>query len=231
MNTIKKLLLVEDDENLGFVIKDNLEERGYKVVHARDGRDGYDCFNRFDFNLCLLDIMLPKEDGISLAQKIRHKNKQVPIIFLTAKSMKEDVIEGFRVGGDDYITKPFNMDELVCRIEVFLRRVSGHEKAEPSDFKIGEYDFDYKNLHLSVDSQERTITQREADVLKYLVQNQSTIVKREELLKKIWGENDYFAGRSMDVFISKLRKYLNSDPNVKIVNYHGVGFKLEVSEI
>ncbi|MEM7548853.1 MAG: response regulator transcription factor [Bacteroidota bacterium] len=231
MKKTKKLLLVEDDENLGFVIKDNLEERGYQVVHARDGRDGYDCFNRFDFNLCLLDIMLPKEDGISLARKIRNKNEQIPILFLTAKSMKEDVIEGFQVGGDDYITKPFNMDELACRIEVFLKRTSSQEKEEPNDFAVGQYHFDYKNLHLSIDSDERSITQREADVLRYLVQKQSTIVKREELLKKIWGENDYFAGRSMDVFISKLRKYLKSDPNVKIVNYHGVGFKLEVSEV
>ncbi len=230
MKIIKKLLLVEDDENLGFVIKDNLEERGYKVVHARDGMDGYDCFNRFDFNLCLLDIMLPREDGINLARKIRNRNNQIPIIFLTAKSMKEDVIDGFRVGGDDYITKPFNMDELVCRIEVFLRRIKQTEEIEPTDFQIGQYNFDYKNLHLSIAFDERTVTQG-SRCAKIPRSKSIYHCEKEDLLKRVWGENDYFAGRSMDVFISKLRKYLKADPNVKIVNYHGVGFKLEVSEV
>lgn len=224
-----KLLLVEDDENLGFVIKDNLEERGFNVVHARDGKDGFDCFNRFKFDLCLLDIMLPKEDGITLAKRIRGKNEEVPIIFLTAKSMKEDVIEGFKVGGDDYLTKPFDMDELVCRIDVFLKRTLENKQIS-GDISIGKYRFDYRNLTLKVDNEERTVTQREADLLWVLIENKSSVIRREDLLKKVWGSNDYFAGRSMDVFISKLRKYLKQDPTIKIVNYHGVGFKLEVMQ-
>ncbi|WP_254167636.1 response regulator transcription factor [Chryseosolibacter histidini] len=228
MNT-KKILLVEDDPSLGFVIKDNLILKGYQVTLCKDGEEGENAFHEQPFHLCILDVMLPKKDGFSLAKAIREKNSHVPILFLTAKSMTEDKLAGFQTGADDYITKPFSLEELIYRIEVFLRRSNGHAVLPDGKvFQVGQFEFDHFNLTLKNTSSEKTLTQKEAEVLKLLYQNRDRVLKREEILKHVWGDDDYFMGRSMDVFISKLRKYLKEDPAVQIVNYHGVGFRLEL---
>lgn len=222
-----KILLTEDDPSLGFVIKDNLEQRGYQVTLCNNGEEGLALFNQKPFDLCILDVMMPKKDGFTLAQQIREKNLNVPILFVTAKSMQEDKIEGFKKGGDDYIVKPFSMEELCLRIEVFLRRSVTPQQL--NNFSLGNYHFDYTNFILQHSQGEKTLTQKEAEVLKLLCQNKDRVLKREEILNAVWGNDDYFLGRSMDVFISKLRKYLKDDPRVQIVNYHGVGFRLEVA--
>jgi DNA-binding response OmpR family regulator len=227
--TSKKILLVEDDPSLGFVIKDNLSIKGYDVTLCKDGEEGGTSFQNDSFSLCIFDIMLPKKDGFSLAREVREKNKNIPIIFLTAKSMMEDKLEGFQTGADDYITKPFSLDELYYRIEVFLRRTSEAKVENTSSvFEIGEYTFDYSRLIIRRNKSEKSLTQKEAEVLKVLCNNRDRVLKREEILNQIWGDDDYFMGRSLDVFISKLRKYLKDDEAIHIVNYHGVGFRLEV---
>ncbi len=223
-----KIILVEDDPSLGFVIKDNLLLKGYDVSLCSDGEEGQKVFEGNHFDLCILDVMMPKKDGFSLAQTIRKKNRQIPILFITAKSMLEDKIHGFHAGGDDYIVKPFSMEELCLRIEVFLRRSNFLPTGE-QNFSLGAFTFDCHNYTLHHLSGFKTLTQKEAEVLKLLCQNKERVLKREEILKNVWGNDDYFLGRSMDVFISKLRKHLKDDPRVQIVNYHGVGFKLEVS--
>jgi DNA-binding response OmpR family regulator len=225
---MKRILLVEDDPSLGFVIKDNLSIKGYDVTLCTDGESGANTFNESPFQLCIFDVMLPKQDGFSLARQVRSKNKTVPILFLTAKAMVEDKLEGFRTGADDYMTKPFSLDELLCRIEVCFRRSADVATNEPARFKVGEYEFDFTTLALKHASIEKTLTQKEAEVLQLLYFNRHRVLKREEILKEVWGDDDYFMGRSMDVFISKLRKYLKEDSSVQIVNYHGVGFRLEV---
>ncbi len=222
-----KILLVEDDPSLGFVIKDNLMVKGYEVTLCKDGEEGLLAFEKNHFDVCVLDVMMPKMDGFSLAKSIRGKDQHIPILFITAKSMLEDKINGFHSGGDDYIVKPFSMEELSLRIEVFLRR-STTEIATEQNFSLGEFTFDCHNYTLHHLSSFKTLTQKEAEVLKLLCQNKERVLKREEILKNVWGNDDYFLGRSMDVFISKLRKHLKDDPKVQIVNYHGVGFKLEV---
>ena len=222
-----KIILVEDDPSLGFVIKDNLLLKGYDVSLCSDGEEGQKVFEGNHFDLCILDVMMPKKDGFSLAQTIRKKNRQIPILFITAKSMLEDKIHGFHAGGDDYIVKPFSMEELCLRIEVFLRRSNSLPTGE-QNFSLGAFTFDCHNYTLHHLSGFKTLTQKEAEVLKLLCQNKERVLKREEILKNVWGNDDYFLGRSMDVFISKLRKHLKDDPRVQIVNYHGVGFKLEV---
>ena len=223
----KKILLVEDDESLGFVTRDNLESRGFNVILCTDGQEAWQVFNENGFDLCILDVMLPKMDGFSLAQQIRQKNKLIPIIFLTAKTLQEDKIEGFKIGGDDYVTKPFSIDELVLRIEVFLRRGILYEKSNEVR-NIGIFEFDVNSFSLSAKGATKKFTRRESEILQYLSDRTGNLVKREEILIALWGENDYFKGRSLDVFISKLRKALSADPNVDIENYHGVGFKLVV---
>lgn len=224
-----KILLVEDDPSLGFVMKDNLEMKGYEVTLCSDGDAGEKTFFQHPFDLCILDVMMPKKDGFMVAQSIRLKNQKVPILFVTAKSLLEDKIAGFTAGGDDYITKPFSVEELCLRIEVFLKRANGHSMTRnDTSFTIGQYHFDSENLTLNHRGQSKTLTQKESDVLRLLCQNQDHVLKREEILTAVWGDDDYFLGRSMDVFISKLRKYLKDDPSVQIVNYHGVGFRLEV---
>lgn len=222
-----KILLVEDDPALGFVIKDGLVHQGYDVTLCSDGEEGAENFQQHPFDLCIFDVMMPKKDGFALAQEIRKKNAHVPILFVTAKGMLEDKIEGFRAGGDDYIVKPFSMEELLLRIQVFLRR-SGNGSSEKNLFELGNYLFDGKNFKLTHPSGDKTLTQKEAEVMKLLCCNEDRVLKREEILNAVWGDDDYFMGRSLDVFISKLRKYLKEDPRVEIVNYHGVGFKLEV---
>ena len=222
----KRILLVEDDPGLGFVIKDNLVMKGYEVTLCADGDEGQRTFYLNTFDLCIFDVMMPKKDGFSLAETVREKNKEIPILFVTAKSMIEDKIAGFTAGGDDYIVKPFSMEELCLRIEVFLRRSAGvSQKGET--FQLGQYSFDSHNYMLSNSTGTKSLTQKEAEVLKLLCINKDRVLKREEILNSVWGDDDYFMGRSMDVFISKLRKYLKEDPAVQIVNYHGVGFRLE----
>ncbi|UXX80114.1 response regulator transcription factor [Reichenbachiella carrageenanivorans] len=223
----KRILLVEDDESLGFVIKDSLENKSYQVTLCTDGEQGLETFGSQSFDLCLLDVMLPRLDGFSLAEKIRVKSKLVPIIFLTAKGMQEDKLAGFKLGGDDYMTKPFSMEELIYRIEVFLRRGSSLPKEETAHL-LGNYRFDLNSLTLTTQEHSQKLTRREAEILQYLSDRKDTLVKREELLLALWGDDDYFKGRSLDVFISKLRKYLKEDHTVDIENYHGVGFKLVV---
>ena len=223
-----KILLVEDDPSLGFVLKDNLAMRGYEVTLRADGESGIQAFHENEFDLCILDVMLPIIDGFSIGKTIRKHNKQIPILFLTAKSMTEDKLEGFKLGGDDYVTKPFNLDELVARIEVFLKRPLKAVANNHKVFSLGRFEFDHENLCLRNEKTEKTLTIKESEVLKMLFVNRDRILKREEILTRVWGEDDYFMGRSMDVFISKLRKYLKDDPNIEIVNFHGVGFKLEI---
>jgi len=223
----KKILLVEDDPSLGFVIQDNLVMKGYEVTLCVDGNEGEQMFMSTAFHLCILDVMLPRKDGFSLARSIREKNAEVPIIFLTAKTMLEDKLKGFETGADDFITKPFSLDELFYRIEVFLRRTQHADIAEKV-IKVGKFQFDPFSFTLKHDHHEKTLTQKEAEVLKLLYRNRDRVLKREEILTQVWGDDDYFMGRSMDVFISKLRKYLRTDPDIQIVNYHGVGFRLEI---
>jgi DNA-binding response OmpR family regulator len=223
-----KILLVEDDPNLGFVLQDNLTMRGYETCLRADGEQGLQAFKNDIFDLCILDVMLPKVDGFTLGRSIREANQQIPILFLTAKSMTEDKLEGFKLGGDDYITKPFNIEELVARIEVFLKRPLKSNSAIEKIFSLGNYQFDHENLRLQHSNGDKVLTVKESEVLKMLFLNRERILKREEILTSVWGEDDYFMGRSMDVFISKLRKYLKDDPKIEIVNFHGVGFKLEI---
>lgn len=224
-----RILYVEDDPNLSFAIKDNLEAIGYEIVHCTDGKQGWEAFCKDHFDLCLLDVMLPEIDGFTLAQQIREADRHVPILFLTARSMLDDKLQGLRLGADDYITKPFSIQELLLRIEVFLRRSKG-ENFTPSPtetaHKIGKYIFDFQKLTLSLNGSLHTLTFREAEVLRYLAQRPQQVIKREELLKSIWGDDDYFMGRSLDVFISRLRKYLAGDESIRIDNVHGIGFRL-----
>ncbi|HRO08552.1 MAG TPA: response regulator transcription factor [Saprospiraceae bacterium] len=225
MNEKSKILYLEDDETLSFVTKDNLELHGYDVIHCLDGESAIEVFFNNQFDLCILDVMLPKMNGFAVAEKIRATDPNVPIIFLTAKSMKEDRILGLKLGADDYMTKPFSIEELILKIEVFLRRK--YVTVSINDlYKIGKYSFDYRNLILSFNDVSRSLTQKEADLLKMLLDHKNNVVKRSIILEKLWGHDDYFLGRSMDVFISRLRKYLADDPKIKLDNIHGVGFKL-----
>jgi two-component system, OmpR family, response regulator VicR len=227
MNEKSKILYLEDDETLSFVTKDNLELHGYIVDHYMDGESAVDGFFNQSYDLCILDVMLPKMDGFAVAEKIRATDPNVPILFLTAKSMKDDRLHGLRIGADDYITKPFSIEELILKIEVFLRRK--YVSVTSNDlYKIGTYNFDYRNLELVHEQGNRSLTQKEADLLKMLLDHKNNVVKRSIILEKLWGEDDYFLGRSMDVFISRLRKYLSHDPQIKLDNIHGVGFKLLV---
>ncbi len=223
------LLYVEDDESLGFVTMDNLELQGYQVTHCADGGNAIDKARNERFDLCILDVMLPEVDGFTIAEEIRKYDTEVPIIFLSAKSLKEDKIHGLKLGADDYITKPFSIEELLLKIEIFLKRskVTQHQE-EPSSYRIGSYDFNYSNLELNLEGGDsRSLTQREADLLRLFAQNKDEVMKRSFILETIWGEDDYFMGRSLDVFISRLRKYLKGDENLKIENIHGVGFRLK----
>ncbi len=233
-STEKKLriLIVEDDRNLGMILKDYLEILTYHVDHATDGQQGMQMFTDNNYNLIILDVMMPKKDGFSLATDIREKDAHIPIIFVTAKNEKEDKIRGFQIGCDDYITKPFSTEELSLRIKAILKRclLNNGETDEPPDGKItlGDYIFDTRNMLLLHGSKNQSLTRKEAALLRLLYQRKNEVLPREVALENIWGENDYFIGRSMDVFISRLRKYLKADARVKITNVHGIGFKLEI---
>jgi two-component system OmpR family response regulator len=225
-----KILLVEDDKNLGYVIRDFLEMSDYQVVLKEDGQEGLIEYLKGSYDLILLDIMLPLIDGFTMAEEIRKNDSGIPIIFITAKAMKEDKLKGFRIGADDYITKPFSTEELKLRINAILRRVKNNStnKRKHTQYRIGSFTFNYSSHILSASSGERQLTKREAELLNLLCLNMNNVLRREEALKIIWGEDDYFMGRSMDVYITKLRKLLANDPNVSIVNIHNTGFKLEV---
>ncbi len=230
MQAKPKVLLVEDDNTLGFVVKDNLEEHGYDVIFSSDGESGWQQFMRHNIDICLLDVMLPKKDGIALAAQIRKKNEKIPILFLTAKSMDEDRIAGFKTGGDDYITKPFNMQELLLRMEVFLKHTRRKPENSADRFELGNYVFDYRNLQLLHEDHKHQLTQKEADLLQFLCIHANSVVKREDILLNVWGKEDYFLGRSMDVFMTKLRKYLRDAEGVELQTVHGVGFKLAINK-
>lgn len=222
-----RILFAEDDENLGFLTKDGLESGGFTVDWYKDGESAWKGFSEHD--LCLIDIMMPRMNGFKLAERIREKNEFVPILFLTAKSMEQDRLKGFEIGGDDYISKPFSMKELVYRLQVFLKRSKTSEVEGPVKH-FGKCGFDMENLELTVHGEKRQLTHREGELLELLISNSNQLVKREDILIKIWGENDYFMGRSLDVFISRLRKYLKEDASIEIKNHHGVGFVLSVKK-
>jgi DNA-binding response OmpR family regulator len=219
------LLYVEDDESLSFVTKDNLELQGYRITYCADGKQALGVIQENEYDLCILDVMLPEVDGFTLAQEIRKYNTDVPILFLTAKSLKEDRIKGLKLGADDYITKPFSIEELILKIEIFLRRSKISTPSTATKYKLGDYSFDHSNLNLTAENFSKKLTQKEADLLQMLVENKNQVLRRSDILKKIWGEDDYFLGRSLDVFISRLRKYLKEDPRLTIENIHGVGFR------
>lgn len=220
-----KILLVEDDATLSYVVKDSLNKNGYDVVHCSDAEGAWQQFMKHNFDICLLDVMLPKKDGMSLANQIRQKNQNIPILLLTSKSMDDDKIAGFRSGADDYITKPFNMQELLLRLDVFLKRTRKQEDEVPDAIKLGELEFDYSNLVLRGPDKDKQLTQREADLIKYFCTNANKVLKRDEILLNVWGKEDYFLGRSMDVFITKVRKYIKGQEGVELQTIHGIGFK------
>jgi DNA-binding response OmpR family regulator len=223
----KQILYIEDDLNLGFVTRYNLESRNYKVLHCDNGRKALELFIKENISLCLLDVMLPEMDGFTLASEIRKINADVPIIFLTAKSLSEDKIYGLTLGADDYITKPYHLEELILKIEIFLKR-SQVQRPVAACHSIGSFSFDFNNLSLQNGNESCQLTLKEAELLQFFCRNKNKIVKREDILNSVWGNDDYFLGRSLDVFISRLRKYLNSDKTVKIENVHSIGFRMKV---
>lgn len=226
-----KILLVEDDTSLGFIVSDQLRSDGYQVALCTDGAEGFKRFNEDKFHLCIFDVMMPKKDGFSLAKDIRKIDKDIPILFLTAKSMTEDKVEGFKSGGDDYLTKPFSVEELQVRVMALLKRVNIFaEEEEEKIVELGDYSFDTENFQLIYNSVEKGLTKKEAQILKILCKFKNQVVAREVILNGVWGQDDYFVGRSLDVFITKLRKYLKEDERISIANVHGIGFKLEITE-
>lgn len=218
-----KILYAEDDETLAFLTKDNLEHNGYEVFHCADGNACLELFRSGNFDLCILDIMMPKRDGFELAADIRSENPDIPIIFLSAKTLKEDRIRGLRLGADDYLVKPFSIEELVLKIEVFLKRSHKSESGK-TEYSVGKFTFDPGNYTLLSSDEKVTLTQRESELLKLFLDNRNVVMKREDILKKLWGDDDYFMGRSLDVFISRLRKLLVNE-EVVIENLHGIGFR------
>ncbi|MGL5937828.1 MAG: response regulator transcription factor [Phocaeicola sp.] len=226
-----RILLCEDDENLGMLLREYLQAKGYSAELCPDGEVGYKTFLREKFDLCVLDVMMPKKDGFTLAQEIRAVNAQIPIIFLTAKTLKEDILEGFKIGADDYITKPFSMEELTFRIEAILRRVRGKKSKENSIYKIGRFTFDTQKQVLAIDGVATKLTTKESELLGLLCQHANEILQRDFALKTIWIDDNYFNARSMDVYITKLRKHLKEDDSIEIINIHGKGYKLITPEV
>ena len=226
-----KVLLAEDDKNLGNVLKAYLEAKGFNTTLCIDGKEALETFKRNDFDFCILDIMMPIMDGFTVAKEIRKLDTKVPFLFLTAKSMQEDKIYGFELGADDYLTKPFSMEELLLRIKAIRRRIEESEKnaGDNNTFTFGKYTFDHNRQMLTVGKKVTKLTSKEADLLKLLCQNMNQTLDRSVALNKIWYDDSYFNARSMDVYITKLRKYLKDDPEVELINVHGVGFKLVTS--
>jgi DNA-binding response OmpR family regulator len=224
------ILYVEDDETLKFITTDTLEREHFKVIPATDGKEGWELYRQQTPDICVLDVNLPKMDGFTLARKIRETNQEVPIIFVTAKSLKEDKLEGLILGGDDYLVKPFSIEELILKIRIFLRRSkTSNDSSQPAQISFGRYTLYPANLILTSTEGEVKLTYREAELLNYFLKNQAVLLGREQILESVWGGNDYFAGRSLDVYISRLRKYLSADPNIKIENRHGIGFQFIIS--
>jgi DNA-binding response OmpR family regulator len=226
-----KILLAEDDLNLGVLLIDYLETEGFDVKLCKDGELALKIFQSNQFDLCLLDVMMPKMDGFALAKAIRLQNKNIPIIFITAKSLKEDKLKGYGLGADDYITKPFDEEELLWKIKAVIRRMPENKAgSKTAIISLGNYLFDYSNQSLTIGGTSKRITEKESDILNYLSAHRNKVIKREEMLKALWGANDYFLGRSLDVFITKIRKYLKEDPDISIENVFGVGFIFNAPE-
>ncbi len=231
-----KILLVEDDQNFGDVLRSYLEMHDFDVTLAQDGVAGLEAFNKGSFDLCIFDVMMPKKDGFTLAGEVRQKNSTMPIIFLTAKTLKDDVLQGFKIGADDYITKPFNSEELLYRIQAVLKRsqhTSTTKVEEKKEYEIGQYHFNFPLRILTFNGDEKSsekLSPKEAQLLRMFCMYMNDILPRSEALTKIWGEDNYFTARSMDVFVTKLRKYLKHDSNIEIVNIHGNGFQLLIKE-
>jgi len=223
-----RVLLAEDDRNLGNILKNYLEAKGYNTTMAVNGQEAVDMFRMKEFDFCILDIMMPVKDGFEAASEIRALDKKVPVLFLTARSMQEDKLKGFEAGADDYLTKPFSMEELLMRMQAILRRTDGREKQGGSEnvFSLGGYVFDYNRQTLTYRNKEQKLTSKEASLLKLLCQRPNEVLDRKTALKEIWNDDSYFNARSMDVYIVKLRKYLKHDPRVELINVHGIGFKL-----
>ena len=224
-----KILLVEDDLNLGLIISDHLKSDGYAVSLCNNGVEAMQRFNEDKFHLCIFDVMLPRKDGFTLTRDIRKTNTAIPILFLSARGMTEDKVEGFNAGGDDYLSKPFSIEELQLRIKALLKRVNIKvDEKEQTNYLLGIFVFDIENQTLVSNDQVKTLTKKEVQILKILFKYKNQVVSREVILNAVWGQNDYFIGRSLDVFITKLRKYLREDPKILISNIHGVGFKFEI---
>ena len=225
-----KILLCEDDENLGMLLREYLQAKGYVTELCADGEAGYKAFLKTKFDICVLDVMMPKKDGFTLAKEIRNSNQDIPIIFLTAKTLKEDILEGFKIGADDYITKPFSMEELVFRIEAIIRRTKGKKNKESTVYRIGQFTFDTQKQLLCLGDEQRKLTTKENELLALLCSHANEILQRDFALKTIWIDDNYFNARSMDVYITKLRKHLKDDPQIEIINIHGKGYKLITPE-
>lgn len=225
-----RILLCEDDENLGMLLREFLHAKGFTADLCSDGEKGYKTFLKGKYDLCVLDVMMPKKDGFSLAHDIRNVNAEIPIIFLTAKALKEDVLQGFKLGADDYITKPFSMEELVFRIGAILRRVKGKKEKEITMYKLGKFTFDTQKQTLIADGKTQKLTTKESELLALLCAHMNDILERNFALKSIWIDDNYFNARSMDVYITKLRKHLKADPAIEIINIHGKGYKLIVPD-
>ena len=223
-----KILLCEDDENLGMLLREYLQAKGYSTVLCPDGEQGFKEFTKNKYDIAVLDVMMPKKDGFTLAQDIRQANADLPIIFLTAKTLKEDILEGFKIGADDYITKPFSMEELVFRVEAILRRVRGKKTKESTLYHIGKFVFDTQKQLLTIGDQQTKLTTNENELLALLCSHANEILQRDFALKTIWIDDNYFNARSMDVYITKLRKHLKDDDQIEIINIHGKGYKLIV---
>lgn len=230
METKLKILLCEDEESLGMLLREYLQAKGYDAELYLDGEAGYRAFMKGRYDMCLFDVMMPKMDGLTLAKEVRLVNQEVPIIFLTAKNLKDDILDGFKVGADDYLTKPFSMDELVYRMEAILRRVKGKAKKEQTVYQLGNYSFDTQRQLLSIDGTNTKLTTKESELLALLCAHSNQVLERELALKTIWIDDNYFNARSMDVYITKLRKHLKGDPRIEINNVHGKGYRLIVPE-
>ncbi|UWY28240.1 response regulator transcription factor [Flavobacterium sp. TR2] len=223
-----KILYAEDDETLAFLTKDNLEQNNYEVIHCPDGKSALKIFEEEEFDICIFDIMMPKMDGFELAEAVRKIDLDVPIIFLSAKTLKEDRIKGLRLGADDYLVKPFSIEELLLKIEIFLKRSQKNIPAAKTIYEVGKYQFDTKNFILFNDEEKVGLTQREAELLKLFLDHKNSVLKREQILTSLWGTDDYFMGRSLDVFISRLRKILANEQGISIENLHGIGFRFSI---
>ncbi|PWJ39966.1 response regulator transcription factor [Sediminitomix flava] len=236
MNANTKILLVEDDRIIASLVKKYLDVRGYVVHHCEDGVSGLKEFQKFKFDLCILDVMMPHKDGYALAEEIRAVDQYIPILFMSSNNLPKDKIKAFHIGADDYITKPVNVEELLLRIEVILKRQKQEPKVDQtkvenqSEINIGSYILDFPYQKLSHGEETRRLTTREAELLRFLYLHKNSLIKREYILQEVWGDDDYYKGRSLDVFMSRLRKYLKDDPSIEILNVHGIGFKFLVSD-